>query len=188
MWRQKRMRTFWVARVAHCLRACGINEPLNVQRPHKTTEKCTNNGFSTRQRAHFSGRSNAAEQPQLHKLDAQLNQMKRNRRPETRSLVLGLQLCFVKPGEVLLCVLGSRFGGWVKQFLLHLSVHQSLVPEPFGPCSCGGSNYGPGWSWKKLVLMAGAPLPNGRSCQNRSSKLSQKHCMRFPINTSISSY
>ncbi len=136
--------------MAHCLRVRGINEPLSGQRPHKTTEKCTNNGFSTRQMAHFSGRSNTAERPQLQKLDVQLNQMKRNRRPKTLSLVLGLQHCFktnsnrsfVKPGKVLLCVLGSRLGEWVKQFLLYLSAHQSLVPEPFGPCSCGGSNYG----------------------------------------------
>ncbi len=53
-----------VARVTHCLRACGINKPLNVQRPHKTTENCSTNGLSTQQRAHFSGRSNAAEKAQ----------------------------------------------------------------------------------------------------------------------------
>lgn len=48
----------------------------------------------------------------------------------------------MKLREVPLRVSGSRFGGWVKQFLLYLSAHQSLVPEPFGPFSCGGSNYG----------------------------------------------
>ncbi len=119
--------------------------------------------------------------------------MKRNRRPETRSLVLGLQLCFrtnsnrsfMKPGEVLLCVLGSRFGGWVKQFLLYLSAHQSLVPEPFGPCSCGGSNYGLAWSSSSWLEHHYPGSMHGRSCKNKSSKLSQKHCMMFPINTYI---
>lgn len=39
----------------------------------------------------------------------------------------------MKLEEVPLCVLVSRFGGWVKLLLLHLSAYQSLMPEPFGP-------------------------------------------------------
>lgn len=72
----------------------------------------------------------------------------------------------MKLGEVPLCVLGSKFGGWVKLLPLHLSAYQSLMPEPFGPCSCGGSNYCLAQNWKKqraeLILMGGVLIPLGQ--------------------------